>query len=256
MPRARDGTDRDGSSRRWIRGFLALAGLAMLAFLVSLAATVPVRLAAGYVAAPVWINGYSGTLWRGVARIDGGHAVAWQLDALRSLAELGVALDVAVTGPGTELAGRAALRGASGQDIGVDGLTGRAAWPLVAALAPDLDFACDGAAVLQDVALRLAPGTRSGAGSLRSGAATCREARGASEPVAVPALAGRLETTASGLRATLVQAAAPETLLAEALATEDGRLVVTLHPAGAALVPGAPVSGEISLEYPLQWPLR
>lgn len=254
MTRELGGTDRDGSASRWIGGALAASGLAVLAFLVSLAATLPVRLAAGYVALPAGINGYSGTVWRGQAQLAGGHAVDWQVDALGSLAARGIAGDVVVTGPGTDLAGRVTLRGLAGQDLRIEGLTGRAAWPLVVAVAPDLDVACDGAVVLQDVALALAPGLRRGSGSLRSGPATCTETSGASEPVPVPALAGRLETVEEGLRATLAQVEAPEILLAEARATNDDRLIVTVYPEGAALVPGMPAAGETSLEYPFPWP--
>lgn len=261
MPREHVGRDRDGSGGRLRRGAgLALvAGLGLLAFLVSLIATLPVRLAASYVPAPAWINGYSGTLWHGTARIEGGHAAQWRVAPLRSLVSLGVALDVRVTGPGTDLEGRAAVRGPAGHDLRIDGLTGRAAWPLVAAVAPGLDLACDGAAVLQDVAIRFAPDARSGAGSVRSGPASCLETggdgTGGEGPVQIPALAAGLETVADGLAASLTPAGDPDTRLAEARATGDGRLVVTVSPAGAALVPGMPSSGETVLEYPFPWPL-
>ncbi len=229
-----------------------MSGLAVLAFLVSLAASLPVRLAAAYVAPATGINGYSGTVWRGQARLPGGHAVDWQVDALASLAAQGVAADIEVSGPGTHLAGRVTLRGLAGHDLRVVGLTGSAAWPLVAAVAPVPGIACDGRVVVEGVELAVAPGLRRGAGRLVSGPATC--ARSGAEPVPVPPLAARLKTVAEGLRATLARPEAPDMPLAEATATTDDRLIVRVTAEGAGLVPGMPTSGETALEYPFPWP--
>ena len=73
-------------------------------------------------------------------------------------------------------------------------------------------------------------------------------------PAPLPALVGRLETVDAGLLAVLSLAEAPDAPLAEAVATPDDRLIVTLHPAGAALAPGLP-PGETTIELlPPAWP--
>ncbi|MBA3324315.1 MAG: hypothetical protein H0T41_03245 [Rhodobacteraceae bacterium] len=75
------------------------------------------------------------------------------------------------------------------------------------------------------------------------------------EPVPAPAILGELETTGTGLRGVLSLAETPGEALAEAVITNDDRLLLTVYPAGAALVPGLPTAGEISLEFPLPaWP--
>lgn len=228
-----------------------VSGLAVLAFLISLAATLPVSVAAGYVAPPVEINGYSGTVWNGAADLPGGHSVRWHVDLPGSLASRGLALDVVLRGPGTDLGGRVTLRGLSGRDLRIDGLSGPAAWPLVATLAPKLRIACDAAAVLRDIEITVIPGRRSGEGGLSSGPGSCTRIDRAMPPVPVPALAGRIATVPTGVRAVLTRAESLETPLAEAEITNDNLLLVTIYPEGAALVPGMPSSGETSLEFPL-----
>lgn len=258
MPRSGADTDpaaSDTPARRPRRALrLALvAALASIAFLVSLAATLPVRVVAGYVASPPVINGYSGTVWNGEARLAGGHAFDWRLDLRGSLTGLGLRFDATLTGPGADLA--AEIAGSPwARSLQVRGLAGRARWPLVEALAPGLDIACDAAAVVETLEVEIAPGRRSGSGSLRAGPGACL-APGAMAPVPLPALLGRLETIDVGIRGVLSLADAPDEALAEAVATGDDRLLVTVFPAGAALVPGLPTGGEISLEYPLHaWP--
>lgn len=203
-------------------------------------------------ALPVAINGYSGTVRSGTAALAGGHVLGWRLDALRSVARGAIVAAVTLRGPGTDLGGELTLRGLSGQDVAVAGLSGRAAWPLVAAVAPEADLACDIGLVLQAVDVRFAPGLRRGAGRAASAAGACAETGGA--PVAVPALEMRLETVGEGLRAAVTRAGPQGEALGEALATNDDRLVVTVRPAGAALAPGMPASGETVLEFPLPWP--
>lgn len=247
-------SDAPPGRARALMGVVLAAGLAVVAFLVSLAATFPVSVAAGYVSPPVEINGYSGTVWNGAVELRGSHSLRWRVDPFASLAGVGLALNVGLRGPGTDLAGLVTLRGFSGRDMRLDGLSGPAGWPLVAALAPELEIACDAAAVAQDVELAVSSGQRSASGSLRSGSGSCVRTDRAMEPTPVPALDARLETVPTGVRAVLTAAADPGTPLAEAEVTNDDVLRVTVHPAGAALVPGMPASGETSLEFPLDLP--
>ena len=138
---------------------MLVAGLALGAFAISLLATLPVQVAARYAAPPVKINGFSGTVWNGSATLDGGHTVTWHVDPWWSLTALGPELDIGVVGPGTELSGHVGLRGLSAEDIRLDALNGRLAWPLLAALVPDLPIGCDAAVTLEDVALRIRAGS-------------------------------------------------------------------------------------------------
>jgi hypothetical protein len=230
---------------------LVVAGLLGLAFFVSLVASLPASVAAGYVVPPVKINGYSGTVWAGAAEMAGGHSLRWRVDLPGSLAALGVVLDTGLRGPGTELAGRVTVRGIRGEDLRLDGLSGPVAWPLVAAMAPRLAIACDAAVAVSDVSLASLGGVRSGAGSLRAGPGACVRSGREMTPVPVPALAARLATEPAGVRAVLTRAEAAETPLAEAMLTAQDVLVVTVFAEGAALVPGMPASGETTLEFPL-----
>lgn len=257
MPRADPDPDRaasvpPGRRRRRVGAVLGLAALASLAFLISLAATLPLRIAAEYGSAPAFINGYSGTLWNGQARLRGGHALEWRLAPLASLAAFGPTVDATLTGPGTNLAARIAAPLPWRRGLRVDDLAGRAAWPLVAALAPPLIVACDAAATFSGLGLAVAPGRFQGEGRAAAGPGLCtRIDRADAAPSTLPAIAARLETLDTGLRGVLTLADAPDDPIAEALLADEGRLVVTVYPAGAALVPGMPASGETTLEYPL-----
>lgn len=240
-----------GRPRRILR-VLLIAGLASAAFLVSLAATLPARVAAGYVSPPVEINGYSGTVWNGAAGLQGGHALRWRVDGWRSLAAFSVVLDAALEGPGTALGARVTAQGLGAQAIRIEGLDGVAAWPLVAALAPEIGIACaDATARIEDVALTLAPGRRGGSGRAYAGPGFCARVGRAGEAAPLPALAAVIAGGEAGLGAVLTLAETPDEPLAEAVLANDDRLVLTVYPEGAALVPGLPTSGEIILEYPL-----
>ena len=176
--------------------------------------------------------------------------LTWHVDPWWSLTALGPEFDIGVVGPGTELSGHVGLRGLSAEDIRLDALNGRLAWPLLAALVPDLPIGCDAAVTLEDVALRIVPGRRSGSGALRGGPGSCARTDGAEGLVVVPDFLGGIETSDDGLRLVVTGLDAPGTPLAEVEVSNDDRLIVTVSPEGAALVPGMPASGE-TLEYPL-----
>lgn len=251
MPTEADDRNRGGSSRRRrLLGSVALiSALVVIAFATSLFATLPARVVARYVTTPIEFNAYSGTVWNGTASFEGGHAIQWHIDAWATLLSLRPQLDVSVTGPGTGLSGRLALR--SRDDVGLANLGGTLAWPLAASLAPDLEFTCDVTATLTGFALRIAPGFRSGAGTFRAGPGACSETGG--QVVPVPDLSGMLATTDDGVHLVVAKTDAPGDPLAEIGLTNADMVVVTVHAAGAALVPDMPASGDTILEYPLPW---
>ena len=63
-----------------------------------------------------WRSGISGTIWNGEVGIAGGSIARWQFAPLRSLVSLGYAADWRVTGPDTDLGGRA-LAGFGGMTL-------------------------------------------------------------------------------------------------------------------------------------------
>jgi hypothetical protein len=219
-----------------------LAGV--LAFAVSSILYMPVGLLAHHAAGLPADGRLSGSLRRGAAELGGGHRLTWRLDAGRSLAALGLAGDLRLEGPGTALAGAgtANLRG-----LALRGVAGEAAWPLLAALRPGLPVDCALSARLLRLDLRAGAGARAGDGAAEIGPGTCRGPGGAAP---VPALTARLITTPAGLRAVLALAA-DATPLATGTLTPDDRLRLTVHAAGAALVPGMPASADSEIDMPL-----
>ena len=255
MQRESDGRDFDARSKRTWRGasFVLVSGLALGAFAISLLATLPASVAARYVSPPIEFNGYSGTVWNGAATFAGGHVVRWRVDAVRSAAARAPQVELDVTGPGTELAGHLAIRDTTGRDLRIDALSGRLGWPLVAALAPGLDVACDAAATLANVAIETAAPHRAASGRIAAGPGACSETSGGGAPVPLPELSGVLESGDAGVAMVVTAADAPDVPLGRIEVSDDDRLIVTMEPAAAGLVPGLPTSGATTLEYPLPW---
>lgn len=197
------------------------------------------------------INGYFGTLREGAVRLRDGHRLDWRVDPGASLAVFGLALDLRLTGPGTEIAGRLEARRPWGEDLRLGGVTGRASWALVAAVAPRLAIACDASAAIEDLALARSPAGYGGSGGMRSGPGSCLRTDRAMDPVPVPALQARIVEAPEGIAVVLTPAGDPQTTYAQAELTNSDLILLTVAPEGAALVPGMPASGEITLEFPL-----
>lgn len=195
----------------------------------------------------------SGTIWDGRMRLDGGHSLRWTVDRRASLLALRAVADVALDGPDTALTGRVSLRARS---LRVIALQGRAGWSLAQAALPDLPILCDGEAVVESLSVSAGSGQggrtiRTGAGIARTGPATCARRDGQVAGVPVPALRATIDSDAEGLRAVVTAEDAPETPLVTARLTNADRLVVTLHRAGAAMVPGLPATADSEMDLPL-----
>lgn len=72
----------------------------------------------------------------------------------------------------------------------------------------------------------------------------------------VPALVARLATTTDGIQGVLAAQNAPDIALASATLTDQDRLILRLHAAGARLVPGVPAGSDSEIELPLSSLMR
>jgi hypothetical protein len=238
-----------GTSRlRRVMAWSLIAFLGLGAGVVTMALTVPVATAvrlAGVQMPPdvVW----SGTLMQGAAAARG-HQLQWDVQGWPSLMARALVADLRVTGPETDLTGTVVLRPASAELAPLQGRTG---WTLVDALMPGLDIRCDTVARVDVAQVAVSVAVRNAMGQVRLAAGTCDRADGTVTNVPLPALTAGIVTVEEGIQLVIAADAAPETPLGNLLLTPDDRLRITVHPAGAAMVPGLPVSGDSQVELPL-----
>lgn len=208
--------------------------------------TLPLQVALRWSGLAVPADAAGGTLWRGSVRIDPAHAVVWHTDWRRSLAAGALVTDLSLDAPGTALRGEVQAR------IGQVALAaeGTAAWPLLAALRPDLPLRCDTSVTLRLSAM-LGPGTRTAEGRGASTGGTCARLDGAAGNVPLPPLAYLVTTDPAGIRLAIDTDATPPQPMAEARLTPQDRLQLTLRQAAAAMVPGLPSGGDFALDLPL-----
>lgn len=195
----------------------------------------------------------SGRVVHGAARLPQGFRVEWRLDPWHSLLFLSPTFEVTGAGPGADLTGRvSALPGL----YALRGVAGTLAWPAVALLVPDLPIACDLTASVDDLAVSQSGRTRRASGGLRTSPGTCARTDAAITGVPVPALVARLATTTDGIQGVLAAQNAPDIALASATLTDQDRLILRLHAAGARLVPGVPAGSDSEIELPLSSLMR
>lgn len=243
-----------GGSSRWMRfafwSSVLLLGIA--AFAVSLVFYMPARFMAQQMNLPIESDQVSGTVWNGLAELGDAHSVTWETSGFESLRQMAMVVNWRVTGPGTDLAGRVAVPVPPRADRAeLDAVRGSVAWPLVAAVLPGMPIRCDASAEVADLRLTLAPGLRTGEGAITVSPGICERIDGAVPAVPTPALSASLTTGTDGLVAVVTQTDAPKTPLATARLTNADRIIVTIHAAGAAMVPGMPSSADSEIELPL-----
>lgn len=190
----------------------------------------------------------SGTVWQGRMQIDGGHEVTWTLRPADSIWAFGLAADWRVSGPGTDLGGNVVLR-RGGIEVGP--ISGLASWPLVSAAMPGLPIGCTGQVRLAAVELRVDGVLRTGSGTATTLAGECSRLDGSSEVVATPALHAQISTQDDGIHVLITPQDGPRVALVTARLTTADRVVVTIHRAGAELVPGMPNTQDSELDLPL-----
>ena len=120
--------------------------------------------------------------------------LGWRVDRPWPIAASDLVVDATLQGPGSDLVAEMAVRPLAPREVWVAGLSGRVAWPPVAALAPELDIA----AQVLTVAVGLAQDRRSGAGRLEASLGFWTPRDGSAQPV--PALEARIETVETGVR--------------------------------------------------------
>ena len=224
----------------------------MSAFAVSLVFYMPARFVAQQLNLPVKIDQVAGTIWNGSAGLGDAHTVTWETSGSGSLRQMAMMVNWRVTGVGTDLAGRLAVPLPPRADRAeLDAVRGSVAWPLVAAALPGLPIRCDAIAQVESLRVTLEPKSRAGEGILTVAPGVCERIDGAVPPVPTPALSASLATDADGLIVVVTQTTAPTTPLATARLTNADRIIVTIHAAGAAMVPGMPSSADSEIELPL-----
>jgi hypothetical protein len=229
------------------RRVTAFAALAVASYALALIVTLPAKVALGW--ADVADAGQAtGTVWNGSVPLGPVTDATWRASPLQSLTHLALAADLSLSGADSSLTGKVAWRPGR---LELDDLTGRAGWPLLAALAPKLPFACD---LGFDVAMPevVLAGKRSGAvGNLTSGGGACRIPGSAIAGPPVPALAVTATMDEQGSRASITPLARRLDHLVDATVTADGKLAIQIHPAATALLPAGAGVGAVTIETQL-----
>lgn len=186
----------------------------------------------------------AGTLWSGEAVLDGAYRLSWRWAPLRSLAALAFAADVRLDGSGTDIAGSVMARG---RRLRFDGLSGRSDGALLAALDPALAFRCEVGLEIDLPRLIIDGPYSSAAGEVRAGSGRCA-APGAATSALVPPLVAAIRTGPDDMTfGQLAPVGQGRLHLAEG-SIADGRLTVSLTPAGRAALP---FMGDFRIDQPL-----
>jgi hypothetical protein len=227
---------REGARRRLI----AFSSFGIAAYVVAMIATIP---ASAVVDGGAWRTGIGGTVWNGEVGLAGGSKLEWHWAPLRSLVNLGFAVDWTANGDATNLGGRALIGPSSST---VDAMSGSADGTLLQAIQPDLPFVCDMAMQLDFPRARIGGSDQMVSGQLLTEPGSCRP-RAGGVPTAVPALVLTAQHIGTQSRLTLAPATQRRRTLMTIVLGEDGTVDMTLTPEGAAALPfvGLPPGGSI-----------
>lgn len=195
-----------------------------------------------FISLPPQIERLSGSLWHGLATLEAGYTLAWDV-SLGSLLLGRVTADVELSGVDTMLTGQIS---ASPWRVALRDVSGRAG-PGLLVLVPDLAVdACTSRIVVSVPWLALSRNAAAAEGTITLDSGICTATDGAEIPL--PAMLLALDTEGSDATADLTDAAAAP--LARIVVAGDRRLILRLEPAGASLIPGLPTSGPLILEFP------
>ncbi|MBO9379376.1 hypothetical protein GG804_21620 [Sphingomonas histidinilytica] len=224
--------------RRLDRRTLAIGGIGLGVYLLTLLATAPARIVAP-------LPGATGTIWHGAAPLDGGSRAEWRWSPLASLTGLGFAADVAVTGPGTALAARALLR--PGRVL-IEDAKGSAGFGLLAAIARP-GFACDLHMQVDLARVAIGGGKQGADGRIRSEPGSCNAFGGPA--VAVPAMTFDVRQTPGLAVINLAPAGERRRPFIVGGLEEKGMLRLIVTAEGAATLPFLSPPGGMKIETEL-----
>lgn len=215
-----------------------MGGIGVGVYLLTLLATMPARIV-------VPLPGATGTVWHGSAPIDGGSRAEWRWAPLRSLFGLGFAADLTVTGPQTDLTGRALLR--PGRVL-IEDLRGSADGGLLSAVARPA-FACAVRMQLDLKRVAIGGGKQGADGRIRSEPGNCQPFGGTA--VAVPALTLDVEQTPGLAVVNLAPAGERRSPFLVGGLGEDGKLRLIVTAEGATALPFLAPPGGMKIETEL-----
>lgn len=224
---------------------MACLAVGVGAYGMGLVATAPARAVDWAVDMPRAVRAVSGTIWRGSAVLQGGYVAEWEVSPWASLAALRLEGDWTIAGPEMRIAGHARI--APGQ-VEVTSASGSLGWDVVDAVLPDLPFRCDPSARIEIASLRVSGEEITIAGTAQSGPGRCADDLGV---IDVPGLLAKIASNAEGIDLKITRRDTPGQALGDIRLLRTGRLVVTVQPQGARLVPGLPTSGPTVLELPI-----
>lgn len=224
---------------------MAFAAIGVAAYLVALVATIPASLVAPR-AEGVAVGG---TIWSGEAALAGGNRLDWSWAPLRSLVQLGFAIDWRATGPASDLTGQALLK--PGRVV-LEAVRGRADGALLRVAVPGLPFDCEMMMAIDLPRVALG-GTRQGfTGQVRSDPGICRPKATGGLATPVPALRMKAERIGNGSTlATIAPRGERRNRLVKITLGKEGRLAVGVTPEGAAALPFLAPTGGMTIETDL-----
>ena len=240
-PEILDDRPASQSSTRISRRAILFVATGVAAYLAALVWNIPASVA---LSRPAGIASLGGTLWRGRAILVDGESLEWRWAPLRSLVSLGFAADWAVSGPGTDLAGRALF---GWDDTTIDTVSGSATGSLLAAALPGLPFLCGMPLQVSIDRVRIGGGDAALLGEVRSDAGMCAPKTGGAA-TAVPPLHLNLARLGNGSEILLAPLAQRRRILSQGALDRDGHLKLTVTPEGARALPFLAPPGGMAIE--------
>lgn len=223
------------------RHSIRFAALGIASFAVAIVLTLPASLIAGNAD---WRSGVGGTIWNGEVGIAGGSRLEWHFAPLRSITSLGFAVDWTATGPDTDLGGQALIRPGG---VRLDRVAGSADASLLAALQPNLPFACDSTWQVDLPVLSTIDGAAMADGRIAIDPGSC-VTRPGNVATPTPALLLTAEHIGQETRIRLVPDGQRRRTLMDATLHDSGTLRFGMTGDGAAMLPFTGLPAGVSVE--------
>lgn len=216
-------------------------------YVVGLVATLPARLIVAH-GPGTNIPDVAGTILHGEAALAGGELLDWRWAPLRSLVELGFAVDWTATSDRTSLAGRARFRPGV---TSIADMSGTADGALLKSALPGLPFTCDMPLQIDLKRVTIGGADQRVEGRVLSDAGGCAPKGAANLVAPVPALLFEATPDGPNSRGRIVRQALRRVPLATLRLTRDGRLSVAVTRDGARALPFASPPGGLTIDTTL-----